>query len=73
MEQLLYKVLEHLTIYQTLEDFREQYPVLSVYKQNLVPIVLIEIGDLYRCYSKQRLACAPKADTLITSRLIYIN
>jgi hypothetical protein len=38
-----------------------------------MPKITIKLCYLYRRYSKQRLACTPKANLLITPRFIYID
>ena len=72
VEKLLYKVLKHSAVSRALEDPRQQYPLLCVCRQYLVPSVSMEPGDLHRRYSQRRPACAPEADPFIAPRLVDV-
>lgn len=73
LEQLLNIVFEDGAVSCTLKHSRQQYPVLCVCWQYLAPLPTLVSGDLHRRRTERRPPCPPEPDSLITSRLIYID
>jgi hypothetical protein len=69
-EQLLYIVLKHGAVCRTLENLREQDPVLGVSRQDMIKPVAVELSNLNWCYVERRPARSPEANVFVAARLI---
>ena len=55
------------------EHTREDYTSLCICMQDLVPLVAMEIRYLQWCHTQRRPTGPSEPDSLITSRLVYID
>jgi len=73
MKKQLYIFLKYKPVSGTLKYLEKEHTILCISRENVIPMIPVEVSNLNRSYTERGPASSPEANSFITARLVDVN
>jgi hypothetical protein len=73
MKKLLDIFLKYKSVSGTMKYLEKEYTILCISRENVIPMISVEVSNLNGSYTERGLASSPKANSFIAARLVNVN